>query len=120
MPTTWLAGQRLLAGTNKGDVMANGDTTQELEVSKGDAKLKIRGSDWLSLAGVAVGVLMVYMIFEHRQEARDSGVQFQSVVKEMNVGLREMVSEQKMQNCLIAYPQEQRERNIDFCRRLTR
>ena len=100
--------------------MANGDATQEMEVSAGDKKIRIRGSDVLTLIGVAVGVLMVYMLFEHKNDARDASNQFQTVVKEMVMAQREMVQEQRVQNCLIAYSQEQRERNVEFCKRLAR
>ena len=100
--------------------MANGDSTQELEVGSGNTKLRIRGSDWLSLVGVAVGVLMVYMLFEHKGESKEASHNFQSVVKEMVSAQKEMVQEQRVQNCLIAYSQEQRERNVEFCKRLAR
>lgn len=100
--------------------MANGDSTQEIELGAGDKKLRIRGSDFLTLVGVAVGVLMVYMLVEHKGEARDASKQFEGVVKEMVMAQREMVQEQRVQNCLIAYSQEQRERNVEFCKRLAR
>ena len=96
------------------------ENTNELEIGAGDKKLRIRGSDWLTLVGVAVGVLMVYMLFEHKSDAREMSSQFQSVVKEMVGAQREMVQEQRVQNCLIAYSQEQRERNVEFCKRLAR
>ena len=100
--------------------MANGDTTQELEVGSGSTRLKIRGSDWLSMIGVAVGVLMVYMLFEHKGEAKESAAQTQAVFKEFVNSQKEMVQEQRVQNCLIALPQDQRERQVEFCKRLAR
>ena len=100
--------------------MANGDTTQELEVSKGDAKIKIRGSDWLSLAGVAVGVLMVYMLFEHKTDARDASKQFEGVVKEMVIAQKEMVYAQREQNCLLRFEQKDRTDRSEFCARVSK
>ena len=99
--------------------MANG-VEQELEVAAGDKKIKIRGSDWLTIVGVAVGVLVLYMLFEHKNDAKDASNQFAGVVKEMVVAQKEMVSAQREQNCLIAFSQEVREKNSEFCKRLSR
>lgn len=93
---------------------------QELELQAGDKKIKIRGSDWLSLFGVAVGVLVLYMVFEHKGEEKDYRKEFITAVKEVAVGQREMVSAQREQNCLIAVPADQREKQVEFCRRMAR
>ena len=100
--------------------MAEENSVQELEVASGSNRLKIRGSDWLSLLGVAVGVLLIYMVYEHKTDAKDASIQFQTVVKEMVVAQRDMVSAQREQNCLIAFSQEVRERNSEFCKRMAR
>ena len=84
----------------------------ELEIAAGDKRLKIRGSDWLSLFGVAVGVLVLYMLFDHKTDAKAAGKEFSDTVKEMVVAQREMVSAQREQNCLIAFSQEFREKNL--------
>lgn len=107
------------------------DEPQELELQAGDKKLKIRGSDWLSLFGVAVGVLVLYMVFEHKQDAKEGGAQFAGAVKEMVTAQkeqskelygiqREMVSAQREQNCLIAFTQDQRKEQAEFCKRMAR
>ena len=100
--------------------MANGDTTQEIELGAGDKKLRIRGSDFLTLVGVAVGVLMVYMLYEHRGEARDASKQFEGVVKEMVMAQKEMVHAQREQNCLLRFEQKDRTERSDFCARVSK
>ena len=100
--------------------MANGDTTQEIELGAGDKKLRIRGSDFLTLVGVAVGVLMVYMLYEHRGEAKDASKQFEGVVKEMVSAQREMVHAQREQNCLLRFEQKDRTERSDFCARVSK
>jgi len=92
----------------------------ELEASAGDKKLKIKGEQWLPMFGAAVGVLLVYIVLEHKGEAKASGEQFQAVIKEMVVAQRDMVSAQREQNCLIAFTQEMREKNAEFCKRIAR
>lgn len=99
--------------------MANG-VEQELEVAAGDKKIKIRGSDWLTIVGVAVGVLVLYMLFEHKNDAKDASNQFAGVVKEMVVAQKEMVSAQREQNCIMVFAQEVREKNSEFCKRMAR
>ena len=96
------------------------DGQQELEIASGDKKLKIRGSDWLSLFGVAVGVLVLYMVFEHKTDEKDYRAQFTAAVKELTVFQREMVAAQREQNCLISVPQGEREKQVEFCRRMAR
>lgn len=100
--------------------MVNGDTTQEIELDASAKKLKIRGSDFLTIIGVAVGVLMVYMLHEHKGEAKDTAAQTHAIFKEFVSSQKEMVQEQRVQNCLIALPQEQRELKSEFCKRLAR
>ena len=93
---------------------------QELELSAGDKKLRFRGSDWLSLLTVAIGSLLLYILFEHRMDAKAMSNDFNAVVKEMVNAQKEMVSAQREQNCLIAFTQEVRERNTEFCKRMAR
>lgn len=96
------------------------DEQQELEVAVGDKKLRFRGSDWLSLLGVSVGVLLLYMLFEHRMDAKAQGQDFHALIKEMVVAQRDMVSAQREQNCLLRFPQDQRDTRYEFCKTIAR
>ena len=93
---------------------------QDLEVSHGQSKVRIRGSDWLSLFGVAVGVLVLYMLFEHKTDAQAGGKDLVMVVREMTAAQMKGVEAQREMNCLISLPQERREKEADFCKRISR
>lgn len=93
------------------------DDSQELEVSAGDRKLKIRGSDLLtSVIGMIVCsglVLIGYILFSHKSDT-------DFILKDISASIKEGVVAQKEANCLTAYPIEQREKLIDFCRRMAK
>ena len=115
---------------------------QELEVAVGDKKLKFRGSDWLSLLGTAVGVLMVYMLWEHKVEAADGARAAAQVMKEASKenaqaikesqqaateAMKALTIEQRRGNeamrevaCLLAMPQDRRQNNQEICKRISR
>lgn len=94
--------------------------TQELEVSHGQSKFKIRGSDWLSMVGIGAGVLLVYLVLEHKADVHASSKELSQVMKEMTAAQIKGVEAQRELNCLISLPQERRENSIEFCRRIAR
>ena len=121
---------------------AEDNQQQELEVAVGDKKLKFRGSDWLSLLGTAVGVLLVYMIWEHKVEAADLAKTTAQVLREaskenaqalkesqaaMIEAIKQMTKEQQRANeigreqtCLLTLPPDRRTNAGEFCKRLSR
>ena len=98
--------------------------TQELEIGAGDKKLKLRGSDLLtSVIGMIVCsglVLLGYVLYEHKTDAKGRDGEMITVVKEMTSIAREGVQAQREMNCLIALPQEFREKQTEFCKRMSR
>ena len=100
--------------------------TEELEVVSGDKKFKLRGSDLLtSVIGMIVCsglVLIGYVLYEHKgdakQQAHDTTTELVTVVREMTVVAKEGVRAQREQTCLLTLPQELREKNTEFCKRM--
>ena len=97
---------------------------EEVEVSAGDKKLKLRGSDLLtSVIGMIVCsgiVLLGYILFEHKTDARDQGSAFVSVIKEINVTAKDSLVAQRVMNCLLASDQKDREAKLPVCERLAK
>lgn len=104
--------------------MAQENGTQELEIGAGDKKLKIRGSDLLtSVIGMIVcsGLVLVgYILFEHRTDAKEQGLAFVSVIKEINVTAKDSLVAQRVMNCLLAADQKEREAKLPMCERLAK
>lgn len=98
--------------------------TQELEVAAGDKKFKLRGSDLLtSVIGMIVCsglVLLGYVLYEHKGDAKSRDGEMVTVVKEMTSVAREGVQAQREMNCLIALPQDLREKQSEFCKRMSK
>ena len=98
--------------------------TQELEIGAGNKKLKLRGSDLLtSVIGMIVCsglVLLGYVLYEHKTDARERDGEIITVIKEMTGVAKEGVIAQREMNCIIQMPQDVREKNADLCRRLSR
>ena len=107
----------------------------EVEVAAGDKKIKIRGSDALTaIIGMLVCSGLTYLgatLITHMDESRASALAFAKVnadaaaamllaVKEMTLAQRDGVQAQREMNCLIALPQDKREREMDFCKRIAR
>ena len=102
----------------------NPGTPQELEIASGDKKLKIIGTDLivplLSILVCSGLILIGYVLYEHKQDSKDQGSAVVGAIKEMGQIAREGVVAQREMNCIIALPQEQREKNVELCRRLAR
>lgn len=98
--------------------------SQELEVTSGDKKFKLRGSDLLtSVIGMIVSsglVLIGYVLYEHKSDAHTRDGEIITVVKEMSAIAKEGVTAQREMNCLISLPQDLREKQSEFCKRVAR
>ena len=101
-----------------------GSGQQELEIGAGDKKFKLRGSDLLtSVIGMIVCsglVLLGYVLYEHKGDAKSRDGEIITVIKEMTGVAKEGVIAQREMNCLIALPQDMREKQTDFCKRMSR
>lgn len=97
---------------------------QEMEVVSGDKKFKLRGSDLLtSVIGMIVcsGItLLIYISFQHDKTADVTTKAQLEALKMIAEGTKESTFAQREMNCLIALPQESREKSQDLCKRLAR
>lgn len=106
------------------------DTSLEVKGPGGFAA-KATGPEVLLVAASVVGGLMLYMVYEHRNEARadnaavvaaqkESSAQLATVLREMNTTNRELVVVQRVTNCLISKSQEDRRIALQECERNSR
>lgn len=93
---------------------------EELELDAKQGKIRVRGSDVLTTLGICIVVLVGYMVYEHKEDARLSQQTFLGVVKEMTVAQKEMTVAQRVQNCLLATKQDEREAKLPTCERIAR
>ena len=98
------------------------ESTDEVEGSWGDKKLRIRGSDWLGMINMLALGVALYGGYAHVEAAKDANRQIADAIKEGNGNQREMVQAQREANCLARLtPQEKaRVENIEYCRQLGR
>ena len=96
------------------------DTTQEVELNAKSGFVKVRGSDALTTLGIAIVVLVGYMVWEHKEDAKLTQSTFIMAVKEMTNAQKDSVQAQRVMNCLIALPQDRRENGIPTCERIAR
>ena len=94
--------------------------TQELELNPKTGLIKVRGSDVLTTFGIAIVCLVGYMVWEHREDSKITQTAFVSAVKEMAIAQREMTVAQRVQNCLLATTQNDREAKLPTCERIAR
>lgn len=88
----------------------------EAEIKTPVGSIKWQGKRVAELIAVlSLGALLFlgYVWWEHKQESS-------ALLKELHGAIKDMVSAQREQNCLIAIPQEIREQRSEFCKRLSR
>ena len=89
----------------------------DVQVEVAGQKVNLRNVKSLNtLATVATlfaTLLIGYAFLEHKAEAKDHGSALVSVMREMAVN-------QRVTNCLMATPQDQRENKLPICERIAR
>lgn len=70
-------------------------------------------AEFIAIFSLSLMLLMAYILWEHKAEAKDNGGQ-------LVAALREMATSQRVTNCLMATPQEQRPGRLAECERMAR
>jgi len=73
-----------------------------------------------TLLGFALTCLIAFMLFEHRNDERGARHEFILAIKELTGAQRETTSSMREQNCLLSLPQDQRQAQMEFCKRISR
>lgn len=104
--------------------MAEETPQQEVEVSSGDKKMKLRGSDLITSV---IGMIMCsalavfgYALYDHKVDAREVSAIMISAIKEMTAAQRGNVKEQRVMNCLLTTKQDERRGALQDCERIAR
>ena len=100
--------------------MAEITQPQEVEIDAKQGRIKVRGSDVLTTIGIAIVVLVGYMVWEHKEESKVTQQTFVQAVREMTQSHQQGVKEQRVMNCLIATPDRERETRLSTCERIAR
>ena len=80
----------------------------------GSAEARGRSVNLLvSVLTLLVACIAVFVLFEHKLDARAESTQLRDT-------LRELVTVQREANCLLAFEQKERVANIEFCKRMAR
>lgn len=66
------------------------------------------------VTGIAVAMYMQSMA------TRDAKEDFRTITREVVVALKEMTVATREQNCMLAFPPERREANVELCKRMAR
>lgn len=97
-----------------------GNGNGEVELNAKTGMIKVRGSDVLTTFGIAIVCLVGYMVWEHKEDSKVTQQTFVGAVKEMALAQREMTAAQRVQNCLLATKQDEREAKLPLCERISR
>lgn len=92
----------------------------EIEAQIGDKKLRIRGSDILSMINMAAIGIMLVGGFEHVQAAREGQKDTVNAIKEQTKVQWQMVNAQREANCLNRLTPDQKRNSewIEYCKQL--
>lgn len=97
--------------------------------SGSDVQLKVAGQEFnvknvkslntlLTFFGFAASVLILYMLWMHQQDQRDSGAAFVGALKEQTTAIREGTAAQREQTCMLKFNQDERKANADWCKQV--
>ena len=86
---------------------------------------------WLRVSGQNVGLiftvfgfvvtcLVAALLFLHGQDARDGRGEIVEVIKTQTIAVKEQAIAARELNCIISLPQEQRQPQAEFCKRISR
>ena len=98
------------------------EEVQEFEAKlPGGAALRGKGPNILE-TGLVVALLafMGYTWWEHKNDTKDNGHQLTGALKEMVLEQKVMTQAIRESNCLQTLPPEQRQRDSEFCKRVSR
>lgn len=77
--------------------------------------------NWLAIIGILfVSAGSLWMLVEHKAEAKQDKSELVSVLREMNTTNKELVQTQRITNCIISLPPDRRETALSTCERIAR
>lgn len=103
--------------------MTEANNNSEANVTTPVGSLSFKGkrtSEFIAILSMAALILIGYVLYEHKSDTKESAKEFSAAVKEMTSAQRENTAAQRELNCLIAIPQDQREKQAEFCKRIAR
>lgn len=105
---------------------------QNPDVPQGPQKMSLKGfgaaidlenvglNTFFTLVGFLLIVLISFALWEHRQDAKLNGNAFVGAIKEVVVEQKVMTQAIRESNCLATLTLEERKRDTEFCKRITR
>ncbi len=102
------------------------------EVAHGPQKIGLKGfgaaidlenvslNTFFTLVGFLLIVLVAWAIWEHKQDSKDHGKEFVGAIKEVVQEQKVMTQALRESNCLVSLAPEERKRDAEFCKRVTR
>ena len=72
-----------------------------------------KAAEFITILSLCLLFVLAWVVWEHKADAKEHGANLTTIMKEM-------VSAQREQNCLIAVKQDEREQKAEFCRRISR
>lgn len=83
-----------------------------------------RTAEFIAILSLCLLFLLGYVLWEHKADARDTGVSLRDAIKAMAEAQREGTVAQREMNCLISLPQDKREAEFyspnSLCKRMAR
>ena len=95
----------------------------QLNVKAFGAEGSIKTSSLNTVATVATLMIVTGLavaMYQAGISAREARDEFKIITREVVSALREMTQATREQNCLMAFPPERREANMDLCKRVSR
>lgn len=108
------------------------DNNQEVDVEgPGGLKIKARGTDIIAIIMLVTGTIGVVLLWMHMQDAKSDSAAMAAAQKESNHGMiaalkevaatnRELVTTQRVTNCLISRDMPDRRSALAECERIAR
>ena len=102
---------------------ADNNSDGEVQITTPIGSLSSKGkrtAEFIAILSLCLLFLLAYVLWEHKTDAKAIGIDLRDAIKEMTTAQHENTAAQRELNCLIAIPQEQREKQAEFCKRIAR
>lgn len=72
-----------------------------------------------TIVGMFVGLLVLYILFTHQQDAKEGYREFVVAIKEQTTAIRDGTAAQREQTCILKFDTQDRKNNAEFCKQVS-
>ena len=93
---------------------------EEVEAQLGNARIRVRSSDIIGGATLAAVFIIGALLWNHLQDTNKDTAAFVAALHDQTVAVKEQTVAAREQTCLMRFDQNERPKNAEFCKTISR